>query len=279
MPEPVHELLGARTRRRGDRAGDVAQVVQPHALEPERASCTRPVALPYDHPVDELLSAQGSSWTRADVLQAVCDLAPPVSQHSGHDWAHAIEQAVDRVLATCVSLDPPDRGAPLRASDGRSLWVAPIEPHLTHERVLAEEEGILSFAIEAHSRPAQASALDRDGLDVLQAGAAAGVAGHDALVLVVGPAGTGKTTALRRAVEDLVRQHRAVFGVAPTAKAAKVLHDETGMPSSTVAKLLHEWRDGQPRQGYRLPPGTTLIVDEAGMCGTGALDQLVRLTV
>ncbi|MGH9214735.1 MAG: ATP-dependent DNA helicase, partial [Acidimicrobiales bacterium] len=116
-------------------------------------------------------------------------------------------------------------------------------------------------------------------LDVLQAGAAAAVAGHDPLVLVVGPAGTGKTTTLRRSVEDLLRLRRTVFGVAPTAKAAKVLRDETGMPADTVAKLLHEWRTGQPHDGYRLPPGTTVVVDEAGMCGTGALDQLVRLTV
>ena len=34
---------------------------------------------------------------------------------------------------------------------------------------------------------------------------------------------------------------RLVFGVAPTAKAAHVLRDETGMETDTVAKLLHEW--------------------------------------
>ena len=38
--------------------------------------------------------------------------------------------------------------------------------------------------------------VDRDGLDVLQADAAAAVAGRDRLVVVVGPAGTGKTTML-----------------------------------------------------------------------------------
>jgi conjugative relaxase-like TrwC/TraI family protein len=35
----------------------------------------------------ELLSANGSSWTRADVLQAICDLASPVEQLSGRGWA------------------------------------------------------------------------------------------------------------------------------------------------------------------------------------------------
>lgn len=228
--------------------------------------------------VIEQLSAAGSAWHRADVLQTVCDLTPPVAGAPGQRWAAAVERACDRVIETCTTLDPPSERSPQRASDGRSIWIAPIEPHLTTEGVLAQEERILLFAIDAHDTPARPSpTLDRTGLDVLQAGAAAAVAGDDALVLVVGPAGTGKTTTLRRAAADLGTQGRHVFAVAPTAKAAKVLRDETGMPSATVAKLLHEWRNRQPRDEYRLPPGTTLIVDEAGMLGTGNLDALTRL--
>ncbi len=150
----------------------------------------------------ELLSANGSTWTRAEVLQAVCDLARPLSQFSGRDWARAVEQACDRVIGACVTLDPPQVRGPVRASDGRSVWLAPIEPSLTHEHVLAQEERILTFALDAHDQPSRPSVtVERDGLDVLQADAAEAVAGHDPLVLVVGPAGAGKTTALRRAAE------------------------------------------------------------------------------
>jgi conjugative relaxase-like TrwC/TraI family protein len=229
--------------------------------------------------VVEQLSALGSTWTRQDVIHAICDLAPPVSQLSGREWARAIERVSDQVIESCVTLDPPSHG-PVRASDGRSTWLPPCEPHLTHEHVLAQEERILTFAIEAQDRPeAPSRTVDSEGLDVLQADAAAAVAGQDRLVLVVGPAGAGKTTALHRAGDDLRRQHRAVFGVTPTAKAAKVLRNETGIAADTIAKLLHEWRTGQPRDGYRLPAGATVVVDEAGMCGTGALDQLVQLAV
>jgi conjugative relaxase-like TrwC/TraI family protein len=228
--------------------------------------------------VIEQLSAAGSAWNRADVLQAVCDLTPPVAGVPGQRWAAAVERACDRVIETCTTLDPPSERSPRRASDGRSIWIAPIEPHLTTEGVLAQEERILLFAVDAHDQPARPSpALDRSGLDILQADAAAAVAGHDRLVLVVGPAGTGKTTTLRRAAADLGAQGRHVFAVAPTAKAAKVLRDETGMQSATVAKLVHEWRNRQPHNEYRLPPGTTLIVDEAGMLGTGSLEALTQL--
>ncbi|MGH9229552.1 MAG: MobF family relaxase, partial [Acidimicrobiales bacterium] len=130
--------------------------------------------------VVELCSTKGSSWTRADVLQAICDLAQPVSRFSGREWATAIERACDRAMAACVSLDPPDSGGPVRGSDGRPVWLAPTEPHLTHERVLAQEERIVLFAAEVHEAPPRPSrSVDRDGLDVLQADAAAAVAGAD----------------------------------------------------------------------------------------------------
>jgi conjugative relaxase-like TrwC/TraI family protein len=224
------------------------------------------------------LSAAGSTWTRADVLRVVCDLTPVLAPTPGPRWAAAVENAVDKVVGVCAGLDPEGPSAPVRASDRRSLWLAPTEPHLTTPAIVAQEERILTLSADAHREPPSPSqTVERDGLDVLQGGAAAAVAGSDRVVLVIGPAGTGKTTALRRAAEDLARQHRPVFGVAPTAKAAKVLADETGMPADTVAKLLYEWRNGQPRPPYRLPAGTTVVVDESGMVGTDSLDQLVSL--
>ena len=146
--------------------------------------------------------------------------------------------------------------------------------------MLVEEERILTWAIDAQADPASPSrTVDRTGLDVLQADAAASVAGDDRLVLVVGPAGAGKTRMLAAAVADLHAQRRAVFGVAPTAKAARVLERDTGMRADTVAKLLHEWQrpDRPPLPEYRLGSGTTVVVDEAGMLSTPALHQLVSL--
>jgi ATP-dependent exoDNAse (exonuclease V) alpha subunit len=159
------------------------------------------------------------------------------------------------------------------------VWQEPTSPHRTSPAILAEEEQILTWAMDAQLDEARPSrTADRDGLDVLQADAAAAVAGADRLVVVVGPAGTGKTTMLAAAVEDLGRHGRLVFGVAPTAKAAHVLA-ETGMETDTLAKLLHEWQRGDrlPDHRYRLPMATTVVVDEASMVGTSSLHQLIGL--
>jgi conjugative relaxase-like TrwC/TraI family protein len=214
--------------------------------------------------VIDVLSVSGSTWTRADVLRALCDVHPHVSSMSGPRWVASLDRACDRVIERCVDLDPPGP-CTRRASDGRSVWLEPVAAQYTCDSVLAEEEAILAWAIEAQSdEPAPSSTVVRAGLDVLQADVAAAVAGANRLVLVVGPAGSGKTTALERAVDDLVRWERPVFGMAPTAKAARVLERETGIRADTAAKLLHEWSraDRPPLEPYRLPFGTTLIVDE-----------------
>ncbi len=230
--------------------------------------------------IGEALSVAGSTWNRADVMRALCDEQRPLPGTSATRWAQVLERTCDAVIGTCVELDPPDAAAPRRASDGRSLWLEPTAPHITSEHILAEEEYVLSWAIDAQTtEPKPSATVERGQLDVLQADVAAAVAGYDRLVLAVGPAGAGKTTTLRAAAADLDRQGRQVFAVAPSAKAARVLQRQTGIASDTLAKLVYEWArdDRPPLDRYRLPAGTTVIVDEAGMVGTGALARLVTL--
>lgn len=131
-----------------------------------------------------------------------------------------------------INLDPAlDSDARRRMSDGRSIWIEPIAAHHTSQTVLAQEERILTWAIDQQQALPQPSVTVEAGrLDLLQQHAARAVAGLDLLAIVVGPAGTGKTTMLTAAAQDLTRHRRNVYAVAPTAKAARTLGRETGMP-------------------------------------------------
>jgi conjugative relaxase-like TrwC/TraI family protein len=225
------------------------------------------------------LSVGGSTWARADVLRTICDLAPPMPGMSAQRWTEVLERAVDQVLGECVNLDPDGSGS-RRGADGRSVWIEPVAPQFSSEQILVEEEHILTWSLDAHeTSEAPSATVDATGLDVMQADAAEAVAGDKPLVLVVGPAGAGKTRTLARAVDDLQRHGRVVFGLAPTAKAARTLQRDAHVESDTVAKLLHEWSrpDRPPGDRWRLPAGATVLVDETGMVGTASLHRLATL--
>ncbi|MGH9138279.1 MAG: AAA family ATPase [Acidimicrobiales bacterium] len=82
-----------------------------------------------------------------------------------------------------------------------------------------------------------------------------------------------------RAAVDLAANGRGAFGLAPSAAAAEVLAEESGIAADTVDKLLVEYaKPGHlPDSRYLLPAGTTLIVDEAGMLATPKLADLAAL--
>ncbi|MBK5221813.1 MAG: AAA family ATPase [Acidimicrobiia bacterium] len=122
----------------------------------------------------------------------------------------ALDRSVAQVTKHNAVLDPETPG-PVRSSDGRSIWIEPIKAHLTDQRILDQEEHIIDFAEQARAgEPTVSHSVDTKGLDTLQADAARAVAGDGRLVLIVGPAGTGKTTTLARAVDDLNAAGRPV---------------------------------------------------------------------
>ena len=89
--------------------------------------------------------------------------------------------------------------------------------------------------------------------------------------VVVGKAGTGKTTALATACTRWREAGVPVLGCALAARAAVGLQDGSGIPSMSVARLT-SLAEKKP-----LPTGVQLIVDEAGIVGTRTLHQLVTL--
>ena len=57
------------------------------------------------------------------------------------------------------------------------------------------------------------------------------------LQLAIAPAGAGKTTAMRALTLAWTNDGGQVIGLAPSAAAAAVLAEHTGIPSDTLAKL------------------------------------------
>lgn len=93
--------------------------------------------------------------------------------------------------------------------------------------------------------------------------------------LLVGPAGAGKTTAMRALHSAWTTAHgnETVVGLAPSAAAAQVLADDLGIACDNTAKWLHEYDHG--RAAFK--PGQIVIVDEATLAGTHTLDKITGL--
>ena len=275
-----HTTLHTRWLAEAAAVGITPNTLETMVRDAARALADEPVPVVTTAGVIAELSERSSAWHRMDVVRAICDLGPERPGMGGRRWVQVLDRAVDTVLDGCVDLDPDSDRTSRRASDGRSVWIEPVANRHTSTLVLAQEEAVLAFTAEAATTPALPSlTIERGALDLVQADAAAAVAGHGRLTVIIGPAGAGKTTMLDAAVTDLSGHGRDVFGVAPTAKAAAVLARETGMETDTVAKLLHEWSraDRVPEPRWRLPAETTLIVDEAGMVSTPDLARLTAL--
>lgn len=90
----------------------------------------------------------------------------------------------------------------------------------------------------------------------------------------IGPAGTGKTTAMRAVSDAWIASGRNVVALGTSAAAAQILGAELGTSHTTIADLLV-----RSANNLDIPvrQGTMLLVDEAGMSSTRELSEIVDL--
>jgi hypothetical protein len=104
-----------------------------------------------------------------------------------------------------------------------------------------------------------------------QRDALAHITGKNDLAIVVGYAGTGKSTMLGVARDEWERAGYQVRGAALSGIAAEGLEGGSGIQSRTIASMEYQWGQGRELPG----PRDVLVIDEAGMIGTRQMERVL----
>jgi conjugative relaxase-like TrwC/TraI family protein len=97
------------------------------------------------------------------------------------------------------------------------------------------------------------------------------VTSRDTVVLIQGNAGAGKTYTMK-AFAEAVGDKQPIRGLAPSATAASVLQNESGITSQTLASYLLT-------NDQQLPQQEIILVDEASMLSTVQMEKLLEKSV
>ncbi len=221
------------------------------------------------------LTAHASTFDRRHVLQAWCNQLPagaPIAE---------VEELADRTLAdpAIVQLRRGQASVTMRRTDRRRMEAPSLGARYSTAELLALEQRLLTDSVaratdsvgavdqrdlvEAIRRHRHLSHEQRRMVRILTTSGR----GVD---VVIAPAGAGKTTALAAAHDAWHASGYRVIGCAVSARAAHQLQTGAGIRSYTIAAIRQDLANGQA-----IPPGTVLVVDEAGMAGTRTLAPLL----
>jgi len=248
------------------------------------------------------VSQSRATW-QADHVRAEAERAARSARVNLATVDHAVDAVVSAALApgssvrlsraTDIGVAAP---AVLRRTDGQSVYTVARTQLFTSQAVIDAEARLLTAAHRTDGRTVTAEAVDMALLESTANGRELNP-GQVALVgelatsgarvqVALAPAGTGKTTALGVLARAWAEDGGTVLGLAPTAAAAAVLREDLAAPTDTLDKLVHtitEMRDpANADRAVRVPtwvadigPHTLVVLDEAGMAATPALDTAV----
>ena len=205
----------------------VVDWVAPHEID-------GPVLFKACHDAIKALAEKQSTWRPAELTREIAAAVSTDNTFHAEAMVELLDLMTDSAMNEhCVDISRPIPNDALLRRDGRPVTESVADRALTTPSILAQEERLLAWAERrmAHDPTQSPEAVRRSEVELTgpQAETAAAVAGDADLVLVVGPAGTGKTTALTPAVAQLQADGRPVLGLAPSAAAADVLSTETGV--------------------------------------------------
>jgi conjugative relaxase-like TrwC/TraI family protein len=260
---------------------------------------TAPIADSYwiartaDH-ILSVMEASRSTWqmwhVRAEAQRQVRTIDVPTEHATA-----LVDLLVDEVLDhRSVALAPPYDGIEepevLRRVDGSSVYTVAGADLYTSQRILDADGRLVDAAGGRDGVTVEQTAVDLALLEMAANGNALDT-GQALLVrqmctsgarlqLAIAPAGAGKTTAMRALALAWTQDGGHMIGLAPSAAAAAVLAERTGIRAETLAKLTWSLDHGElPNWASSVGPSTLLIIDEAGMADTLSLDTTVQFAI
>jgi conjugative relaxase-like TrwC/TraI family protein len=274
----------------------VASMVQT-ALAPPAETATivdsRWVVQTADH-ILTVMEASRATWqmwhVRAEAQREVRAVDMPAEQA-----AALVDLLVDEVLdrrsvALVAPADNVTEPEALRRVDGSSVYTVAGAELYTSKRILDAERRLLTAAGRRGGTSVEQTAVDLALLEIAANGTALD-AGQASLVrqmctsgarlqLAIAPAGAGKTTAMRALTLAWTQDGGHLLGLAPSAAAAAVLAEQTGIHTDTLAKLTWSLDHSElPGWAAAVGPSTLVVIDEAGLADTLSLDTAVQFAI
>lgn len=208
----------------------------------------------------DALTRQHSTFTRHD-------LARFVSRHT-----HGAEQFRDVIAVVEASPEMVRLGVDGRGRD-RFTTREMLDTERRMDRAAADLNGRTGHGVTPGHRRAALAEAETAGvrLGEGQRHAFGHVTRSGDLSVVVGYAGTGKSTMLGVARQAWEGQGYRVRGAALSGIAAEGLEGGSGIPSRTLASLEWAWQEGRGELTAR----DVLVVDEAGMIGSRQMERVL----
>lgn len=238
--------------------------------------------------VTDTVARRRATWTEANIRSAVdervgvCDF---VSDDAHRAAVETITAAVRDHHSILLTIDPDPVPAVMARASGESIFTATGTARWTSRAVLDAETRLLDAArtpstavVPVREVDAAITRIQRSGGRALNPGQRA-IARYlctaaTKLAVAIGPAGSGKTTAMAAVATAWRDNGGDVIALAPSASAARQLSASLGVPARTIHKLLAQASYGVPTG---ITPGAMLLVDEVAMAATFDFDALRAL--
>ncbi|ATL67406.1 MobF family relaxase [Nocardia terpenica] len=238
--------------------------------------------------VVQTVARRRATWTEANIRSAAEDRIAVCEFATDNDHRAAVEEVTAIVrdrLSLRLTIDPDPVPPGFSRHTGDSVFTRTGATRYTSPAVLDAETRLLDAAHTPTTQSIPAQHVDRAIAHIQRRGGPQFDDGQRAIArylctngmllsVAVGPAGTGKTTAMKAVADAWRASGRNVVALAPSASAAHELSTALGVPAKTIAKLLAQAHYGA---STGVSAAAMILIDEAAMAATADLDAVLAL--